>query len=120
HVAVAAPVGLVAAGHHRQPGETGDGDVVLVVRADVPLPGAERAVGALVLRQVGQAHVDGILRLLGDHPLGLAAVGEFLTVLALETEEGGTGNHGGSGNSQDRALTAYAHGLFSPLAATLF
>ena len=67
-LAVNAAAGLVAACHHGQGGQAGDGHVPLV------LPRAERPVltrtAVLVAGQVSQALVDGFLGGGGDHALG--------------------------------------------------
>src|SRR5262249_55909197 len=74
--------------------------------------GAERAVAVLLVAQVGQALLDGLLGVAVDHPLGRAAVGQGLTSVTRLVGE----SQGGAGDAQQRRrlrkeTTTGPHGL---------
>src|SRR5260370_1432997 len=73
---------LVAAGHHGQSAQTGDGDVAFVSAR------SKRSVRMLILGEESQARVDSLLAVRGNHVLGGAAVGHLVTNVGLDATGG--------------------------------
>src|SRR5207249_3479703 len=76
------PAGLVAAGHHRQGRQAGNGHVACILHR------AERAIAMLVPGEVREPLVDRLLSGGGDHAFGRAAVRKISPVVGPQTARG--------------------------------